>query len=187
MFPVLVVTWVSVATWLFVLTIGFYRDYNENLSHRLEKQQPHIEAFNFICLDAEKIVRMDFADKCHDLRHKLREEPTVYALYDVLETRGLCLGYSCERTFERMGFGSSPLQAVLLVSLIVWLLLFTCGIKMSNFGMDRYSKQYLPHTTHDSNYTSSMPQPPQQSTLASLLSSAYPGTVAPPEYIKKAL
>lgn len=178
MFPMLVVTWVCVVIWMITLTAGIYRAYNESLEHRLEKQQPHIDAFNHNCRNAEQIIRMDFANQCHELRHKLREDPAVYAAYDVLETRGLCFGYNCEQMFQRLGFGSSPLQAMLLVCLVVWFLVGYLGIKMSNVGLDKYSKQYLPHTTTDPRFDASSTIP-----LSNLMAN-YTGYVAPPEYKK---
>lgn len=144
--PFVVVLWVCVFVWLVALTFDFHRDYSQRLSHRIDQQQPAKLRFEHNCQDANRIVNMNMASFCHDLSHTLEETPSTYALYEVLSNRGLCFGYSCERFFEQLGFGKSPLQAILIAFVIVWLVMFGCGIKMTTFGMERYNQQYLPHT-----------------------------------------
>lgn len=147
--PLLAIMWFAVGVGLIAYTLDFRREYNQYLNHRRHSLAPKMLDFERNCRDAQHIIDTDSTKRCHDLSHELDEDPEVYALYDTMFTRGMCLGYSCEIMFQKMGFGNSPLMFVVFLGIFTTLIMCALGLRITSVGSERYKQQFLPQTHND--------------------------------------
>ena len=126
-----------------IYTILFYREYQDFFRHRVEQQAPIKLFLKNSCTDAKKVLAENLVEFCHKRSHELHEDPQEYAIYDVMETRGFCFGYSCQVFFAKVSL-MGPLQFVSTLCAVVVLLLLGCGFRLTMSGIERYSRQYLP-------------------------------------------
>lgn len=145
--PCIVIFWLAIALSVVSCVILIRRDYNKEYRHRLEifeKDQNYIDGN---CRDKNVMDSRDATKECHMRMHRVEEDPTEYAFYDVISDRGLCFGYNCANVVSISGVSST-----LLVCFVLWL---ACGFKIGSVGYSQYNQPFLlPSQFHQTNLKS---------------------------------
>jgi hypothetical protein len=109
---------------LIIVILG-QRDYREHHLTRLQKYETAKNYYMDICKDPHKVQKMDVANECKEREKTLMRDPSLYALYDVLEEWNICRS-GCGGILEGFSWGVWKLFIVIFVIYIVWLSL--CGV-----------------------------------------------------------
>ena len=146
-YPLTFCLWLMVLIGTATYAFLFWKEYQYHKSHREHKREPILKFFEENCRDPSKIIKFDLVDLCHERSHIIQQEPSEYALYDVLESRGWCFGYNCEHTFSSSSL-MDPLKMITCLFIIVFIMLFMCGGYLSRLvAHNYYTSGYLPTTS----------------------------------------
>ena len=136
--------WVSVFIGCVCYAGLFYKDYRFQVDHRKHEQQPDRDYVNDYCKNAKDQLKYNTVSECHNRRHRLTEDPQLYGLYDVLETRGFCAGYACNHFAASQDSIFGPITKIVTIIILIVLLMLSCGVKMGRGAYEYYGRDILP-------------------------------------------
>ena len=95
---------------LFSLFILAVKQYREQKSCRIEKISKDRKFVERNCLNPEDIIGQGLEEECHIRKHRMHEDPELYAFYDVLESLNICTTEGC-----KVGITAKPIIFLYLI------------------------------------------------------------------------
>jgi hypothetical protein len=130
-----VLVFASIAGFL-VMGIDYYGNYQQ----RSEQHEQASKYIMKVCKDATTKDEIGAHKDCEARKKMVREIPSVYALYDILEHWSLCGRSGCENMLVSISDSVLKLAAMLLILIVC--IMVTCGWglrRMSMYEVDSYS------------------------------------------------
>lgn len=108
-----------------------------------KRQEQHIQAskfLNLVCGDAEQKEEIGASNECIERRQMVRQSPSLYALYDVLQDWRLCGRSGCDVLL--LNLSDHAVKLVVIVLIVYFLAMTLCGLTLRSGFNRQYVEPY---------------------------------------------